>query len=277
MSTPDSELSNAIRSLQKEIEEKSFILKELLKNYDPKSINYYEYLKTAAWQEQRQKVFRRDGYKCVCCGEVKNLEAHHITYKQLGAESISDLVTLCDECHEGLHNGLSFDDMKEKRRLQKHPDEHEDTFTLEELKLLAYASEIDYGALGLRNRINTKIFHNSLARSAAEDILFHIERNRRLIVPIIEDMRNMYCQGENALFVAEDISNNIGPDEEENLRDYLELLRSLKRKYIFKREEELICIRALASVDEQEKRRIDMELLELNEEKAYLNEQEDSY
>ena len=53
----------------------------------------------------RQKVFRRDGFKCVICGKAKNLNVHHITYENLGAEKVSDLVTLCRDCHEDIHNG----------------------------------------------------------------------------------------------------------------------------------------------------------------------------
>ena len=101
---PDTELAKAIRDLQNEIDSKVVILKALREQYDQDEIDWGEYLKTEAWQEQRAKIFRRDGFQCVCCGAAKNLEAHHITYKNLGAEEKSDLVTLCRDCHEKLHS-----------------------------------------------------------------------------------------------------------------------------------------------------------------------------
>ena len=100
---PDTELANYIRKLQDEVDERIVLLRALRENYDPGEIDYYEYIKTEEWQKIRQKVFRRDRFQCVMCGCSKNLEAHHITYKRLGAENISDLVTLCEDCHERVH------------------------------------------------------------------------------------------------------------------------------------------------------------------------------
>lgn len=101
----DTNLANAIRELQNEVEQKITLLEALRKEYDPEEIDFYQYIKTQAWEEMRQKVFRRDGFKCVICGEAKNLNVHHITYENLGAEKASDLVTLCQFCHEDIHNG----------------------------------------------------------------------------------------------------------------------------------------------------------------------------
>lgn len=105
MKQPDTNLAKAIRELQNEVDQKITLLEALRKEYDPEEIDYYEYLRTQAWEETRQKVFRRDGFKCVLCGEAKDLNVHHITYENLGAEKTSDLVTLCQICHEDIHNG----------------------------------------------------------------------------------------------------------------------------------------------------------------------------
>lgn len=32
-----------------------------------------------------------------------NMQVHHLTYERLGKETFSDLVVICDECHERLH------------------------------------------------------------------------------------------------------------------------------------------------------------------------------
>lgn len=105
MKQPDTNLAKAIRELQNEVDQKNTLLEALRKEYDPEDIDFYQYIKTQAWEETRQKVFRRDGFKCVICNEAKNLNVHHITYENLGAEKVSDLVTLCQGCHENIHNG----------------------------------------------------------------------------------------------------------------------------------------------------------------------------
>lgn len=49
----------------------------------------------------------RDNYTCQCC-KTKNgtLHAHHIVYRsQDGADTLNNLITLCEECHEKLHKG----------------------------------------------------------------------------------------------------------------------------------------------------------------------------
>lgn len=105
MKQADTNLAKAIRELQNEVEQKTILLEALRKEYDPEEINYYQYIQTQAWEEMRQKVFRRDGFKCVICGDAKALNVHHITYENLGAEKVSDLVTLCRDCHEKIHDG----------------------------------------------------------------------------------------------------------------------------------------------------------------------------
>ena len=51
--------------------------------------------------------FVRDNYTCQCC-KTKNgkLNAHHIVYKSLGgADTLENLITLCEKCHKKLHAG----------------------------------------------------------------------------------------------------------------------------------------------------------------------------
>ena len=55
------------------------------------------------WHEVRQKVLKRDGHKCVLCGDDKELHVHHITYKNWGSEKKKDLTTLCKEHHKQFH------------------------------------------------------------------------------------------------------------------------------------------------------------------------------
>ena len=70
---------------------------------------YQEYIKSQEWQEVRQKIFKRDNFRCVKCGASKNLQVHHITYENLGEEKYADLVTLCNDCHNATHNMTTID------------------------------------------------------------------------------------------------------------------------------------------------------------------------
>lgn len=69
-----------------------------------RSSEYQEYIKSKEWQETRQRILKRDSFRCVLCNNTKNLHVHHITYESLGEEKDADLVTLCECCHDKLHN-----------------------------------------------------------------------------------------------------------------------------------------------------------------------------
>ncbi len=69
--------------------------------------------KSYGWQYQksnrldeniRKAVIMRDGCKCMMCGASGVvLEAHHITPKRkMGSNTLSNLVTLCSQCHESV-------------------------------------------------------------------------------------------------------------------------------------------------------------------------------
>lgn len=66
-------------------------------------MKYPEQLKTEEWAEKRASIFRRDGYRCLNCGNGGNLECHHKAYNRNGfIWQVPDdwLETLCAECHE---------------------------------------------------------------------------------------------------------------------------------------------------------------------------------
>ena len=67
--------------------------------------NYKEFLKTEEWKQIAQMVKERDGHKCVICGSTENLNAHHIGYEGDCLDE-NDIVTLCNRCHECLHDGI---------------------------------------------------------------------------------------------------------------------------------------------------------------------------
>lgn len=62
------------------------------------------------WDHRRKKVYQRDGYQCQRCGASggmggnAELHAHHKTPKsEGGSHNLSNLQTLCSDCHSQVH------------------------------------------------------------------------------------------------------------------------------------------------------------------------------
>ena len=68
-----------------------------------RSVEYDQHLKSAKWNVTRSEIIIRDGGMCTQCGATTRLDVHHITYRNLGHEPLTDLVTLCRSCHDGRH------------------------------------------------------------------------------------------------------------------------------------------------------------------------------
>ena len=57
-----------------------------------------------AYQQLRQQVLERDGWRCQHCGGMTNLEVHHAQFRsQQGSDSEDNLITLCAHCHKLIH------------------------------------------------------------------------------------------------------------------------------------------------------------------------------
>ena len=57
----------------------------------------------------REYVLYRDNHTCQCCkGKSKDkiLNIHHIESRKTGGNAPNNLVTLCETCHKGYHNGI---------------------------------------------------------------------------------------------------------------------------------------------------------------------------
>jgi len=61
-------------------------------------------LDPVAYDDLRQQVLRRDGWRCQLCGTMVNLEVHHTVFRsQSGDDSEQNLITLCASCHATAH------------------------------------------------------------------------------------------------------------------------------------------------------------------------------
>lgn len=63
---------------------------------------YNAYLRSFAWAVKRGEALKRDAYQCQNCFAPAE-EVHHLTYENVGREPLSDLVSLCKSCHDGIH------------------------------------------------------------------------------------------------------------------------------------------------------------------------------
>ena len=64
---------------------------------------YKTYLQSEDWFEKRRLVFERcDGW-CEGCGVKRSIQVHHKTYQNVGNEFLFELLGVCKDCHERIH------------------------------------------------------------------------------------------------------------------------------------------------------------------------------
>ena len=69
---------------------------------------YERYLQSDIWNNKRLKRLQIDEYTCQMCGtkgtRMNPLQVHHLDYHRKFNEDVEkDLVTLCRDCHQGVH------------------------------------------------------------------------------------------------------------------------------------------------------------------------------
>ena len=69
------------------------------------------------YSSRREAILHRDNYTCQCCGKKNcRLEVHHIKFKSNGGtDDEENLITLCTDCHKGVHAGVIVLDKKPKK------------------------------------------------------------------------------------------------------------------------------------------------------------------
>ena len=74
-----------------------FIQREIDKKEREK--RYDEYLQSDKWKAIRLKIFKRDNNLCQICLEAPAQHVHHLTYANLGDELMTELLSVCKDCH----------------------------------------------------------------------------------------------------------------------------------------------------------------------------------
>ena len=74
------------------------------------------------YSSRREAVLHRDNYTCQCCGKKNcRLEVHHIRFRSNGGtDDEENLITLCEDCHKGVHAGTIVLNKKPKKMNLKH-------------------------------------------------------------------------------------------------------------------------------------------------------------
>lgn len=68
----------------------------------PKGFDYQRYLASREWAQKREEVRLRSGNRCEHCFNAPQQAVHHLTYERIGNENLSDLMAICNPCHEYL-------------------------------------------------------------------------------------------------------------------------------------------------------------------------------
>lgn len=62
------------------------------------------YLQSRHWRKRRNRSLVLANFRCEECSYNRNLQVHHLTYKNLGNENDGDLEVLCRKCHRKVHH-----------------------------------------------------------------------------------------------------------------------------------------------------------------------------
>jgi hypothetical protein len=66
-----------------------------------------DFYKTDEWRKLKEQRKTMDGGKCAHCGSKVDLHVHHIRSRSKGQkESLSNLITLCEDCHTKEHRHM---------------------------------------------------------------------------------------------------------------------------------------------------------------------------
>lgn len=81
---------------------------------------YDKYLNSEHWRNLRTKIAYQRNFTCEKCNKkvISKYHIHHLTYDNIGNEKDEDLMFLCENCHNKIHNCKI-----EKRKVRKEQQE----------------------------------------------------------------------------------------------------------------------------------------------------------
>lgn len=66
------------------------------------SVDYQSYLASREWSLLREQVRERSRNECERCWVAPQQAVHHMTYENVGHETLDELLAVCNPCHEWL-------------------------------------------------------------------------------------------------------------------------------------------------------------------------------
>ncbi len=64
---------------------------------------YYAYIKSSQWTRRKELYYQTHKRQCQACGSYRDIDLHHMIYKDFGKERDETLVCLCRVCHKDFH------------------------------------------------------------------------------------------------------------------------------------------------------------------------------
>lgn len=124
---------------------------------------YKTYIQSGEWRITRLEAIERAGGKCQLCSKSGRLHVHHNTYERLGKELPTDLVALCERCHDLYHAAIDKRTAKhpqvvpisqgkkkrKKKRGQKHPPAQAKGLNSQAIQVIAKAKSHAFGKRGI--------------------------------------------------------------------------------------------------------------------------------
>ena len=101
------DMVNRILPITKTVVETASFDIQKIKNPDISGVEYQQGDQLGFWNV-REYILHRDNHTCQCCkgkSRDKILNVHHIESRKTGGNSPNNLITLCETCHTGYHNG----------------------------------------------------------------------------------------------------------------------------------------------------------------------------
>ena len=110
------------------------------------------------YSSRREAILHRDNYTCQCCGKKNcRLEVHHIKFRSNGGtDDEENLITLCKECHDGIHAGTVTLNKKPKKSKNLKHATHMNIIRSQLLKIYPDAIET-FGFVTSENRNHLKL------------------------------------------------------------------------------------------------------------------------